>query len=109
VSDDVNILALIRQAAAKRVLFLPHAVRQMSRPDRLITTSEVHRVFAHGEVIEDYPEAVRGHSCLLLGHGEDDRPIHVVCSPKEVYLAVVTVYVPDENEWTDDFRVRTKS
>ncbi|MBA3441463.1 MAG: DUF4258 domain-containing protein [Pyrinomonadaceae bacterium] len=108
-SDDVNILALVRQAAAKRVLFLPHAVRQMSRPDRLITTSEVHRVFDHGEVIEDYPEDVRGHSCLLLGYGEDDRPIHVVCSPNEEYLAVITVYLPDENEWTDDFRVRTKS
>ncbi len=108
-SNGLEILGLVRQAAAQRVLFLPHAVRQMSRPDRLITTSEIRHVIEHGEVIEDYPEDVRGHSCLMLGYGEGDRPIHVVCSPKDEYLAVITVYLPDENEWTDDSRVRAKS
>lgn len=41
-----------------------------------------------GEVIEDYPEDVRGHSCLVRGYGEDNRPAHVVCSPKEDYLGL---------------------
>ncbi len=78
----------------------------MSRPDRLITTSEIHRVIEDGEVIEDYPEDVRGHSCLILGFGDDTRPIHIVCSPKDEYLALITAYLPDEEEWSDDFRVR---
>lgn len=104
--DEPAILTLARAAAARRVLFLPHAIRQMSRPDRLITTAEMRRVIAGGEVLEDYPEDVRGHSCLLLGWGDGGRPIHVVCSPKDEYLAVITAYLPDEDEWSDDFRVR---
>jgi len=107
-ADETDILSLVRQAAAKRLLFLPHAIRQMSRPDRLITTSEIRSVVEHGEIIEDYPEDVRGHSCLMLGSGEASRAIHVVCSPKDEYMAIVTAYLPDEDEWSNDFRVRIK-
>jgi hypothetical protein len=109
VTHETDILSLVRQAVVKRLLFLPHAIRQMSRPDRLITTSEIHRVVEHGEIIEDYPEDVRGHSCLLLGYGEDSRVIHVVCSPKDEYLAIITAYLPDEDEWSDNFKVRAMS
>ena len=98
----------VRQAAQKKVLFLPHAVRQMSRPDRMITGAEVREVINNGEVIEDYLEDARGHSCLILGSGIDDRFIHVVCSPKEDYLAIITAYIPDSDEWEDDFRARKK-
>ena len=63
-------------------------------------------MIAEGEVIEDYPEDARGHSCLLLGSGDEERPIHVVCSPKEDYLAIITAYLPDEEEWSGGFKVR---
>ena len=76
-------LAEVRVAAARRLLFLPHAMRQMARPERMITTEEVERVVSEGELIEDYPEDIRSHSCLLLGLVEGGRPIHVVCVPKE--------------------------
>jgi hypothetical protein len=109
VSDNADILALAREALAKRILFLPHAIRQMSRPDRMITTTEIRRVLESGEMIEDYPEDARGHSCLILGHSDDRRPIHIVCSPKDDYLAIITAYLPIEDEWSDDFRVRAKS
>lgn len=59
----------------------------------------------HGQLIEDYPEDARGHSCLLL-HAPEGRPVHVVCSPKEDYLAVITAYVPDLAFWSEDFRSR---
>lgn len=72
----------------------------------MITTTEVRQVIDKGEVIEDYPEDARGHSCLLLGHGGMERPIHVVCSPKEDYLAIITAYLPDPDEWSGGFRVR---
>jgi hypothetical protein len=108
VENEPDILSLVHHAAAKRLLFLPHAIRQMSRPDRLITASEIRGVVEQGEIIEDYPEDVRGHSCLMLGRGEGGRAIHVVCSPKDEYLAIITAYVPDANEWSSDFRVRIK-
>ena len=80
----------------------------MSRPERLITTSEIHKVVEHGEIVEDYPEDARGHSCLMLGFGEGGRAIHVICSPKDEYLAIITAYLPDRDEWSGDFRVRIK-
>lgn len=108
---DANkkILQEIHQAAARKVLFLPHAVYQMSRPERMISPTEVRRVVNTGEVIEDYPEDVRGHSCLLLGHGADSRPLHVVCAPKTEYLAIITAYLPNSDQWEDDWRTRKSS
>ena len=107
-NDQFDILSRVREAAQKRVLFLPHALRQMSRPDRMISTSEVRRVIEHGEVIENYLEDTRGESCLILGCGESKRPLHVVCAPKEDYLAIITAYLPEEAEWSDAFRMRKK-
>ena len=99
-------LERIRAAARQRILYLPHAIRQMSRPERLITPADVRKVIDVGEIIEDYPEDSQGHSCLVLGAAESDRPIHVVCSPKEEYLAIITAYVPSEEEWALGFRLR---
>jgi hypothetical protein len=95
-----------RQAGKKKLLFLPHAIGQMSRPERMITPQEVERVVMTGELVEDYPHDSRGHSCLLLGFGESGRPIHVVCSPKEDYLAVITAYLPQPDQWSPDYRRR---
>lgn len=71
----------------------------------MISANEVERVVTEGEIIEDYPEDVRGLSCLMLGSGEG-RAVHVVCAPKDEYLAVITAYVPDPSQWSPDFRRR---
>lgn len=99
-------LQQVRAAAGKRLLFLPHTLRQMLHPDRMITTHEIEGVVKTGEIIEDYPEDVRGPSCLLLGFGQDDRAIHVVCAAKEEYLAIITAYLPSLDQWTSDFKKR---
>ncbi len=101
-----RILDRVRRAAAQRLLFLPHAVRQMSRPERMTTPNEVRSVVLDGEVIEDYPEDRRGHSCLIYGRGEQRRRIHIVCAPTDQYLAIITAYLPSENEWREDFKTR---
>ena len=97
---------MVREKAAQKLLFLPHAIRQMSRPDRMIETSEIRCIINEGEIIEDYPDDARGHSCLIHGHGNHDRPIHVVCSPKDEYLAIITAYIPDQEQWSEDFKNR---
>lgn len=43
------ILEDVRLAAQKRLLFLPRAVRQMSRPQRMISSQEVEGVVVQGE------------------------------------------------------------
>ena len=100
---------LLRERSSQRLFFLPHALRQMSRPDRMISTADVRKVLETGEIIEDYPEDVRGHSCLILGNDTDGGPIHVVCAPKDEYLAVITAYIPEKTQWTEDYRTRIKS
>jgi hypothetical protein len=100
-----TILERVRAAARLRVLYLPHAVKQMARPERLISPGDVKEVVFEGELIEDYPDDVRGHSCLLL-HTPRGRPVHVVCSPKAGYLVIITAYLPEPSEWTPDFRRR---
>jgi hypothetical protein len=103
-----DIVKEVRTASARRRLYLPHAIRQMARPDRMIAASEVCAAVESGELIEDYPYDPRGHSCLMLGFGTNRRPIHVVCSPKNDYLATIMAYVPDADNWTKDFRIRAK-
>ena len=98
---------LVREAAVERVLFLPHAIKAMARPTPLLLRGEVEAVVRDGEVIEDYPEDARGHSCLML-HTPRGRPVHVVCSPKVDYLAIITAYVPDPASWSADFRRRNR-
>jgi hypothetical protein len=74
----------------------------------MITVDEVRSVVTRGHVIEDYADDARGHSCLMLGFGEDRRPIHVVCAPKPEFLAIITAYLPDEREWHPGFKIRKK-
>jgi hypothetical protein len=103
-----DILKRARDAAAVQILFLPHALSQMNAPERMISTQEVRAVISHGVLVEDYPEDVRGHSCLMLGWGDRERPIHVVCAPKSDYLAVITAYLPSQEQWEQDWRTRKK-
>lgn len=102
-----DIVEHVRAAGRKRLLFLPHAIRQMSRMDRMITPQEVQTVANTGRLVEDYPDDLRGHSCLLLGFGDGARPIHIVAAPKDEYLAIITAYVPDRAQWSSDFMRRT--
>lgn len=103
-----SILAEVKKSAKKKILFLPHAVRQMSRTERMITTLEIKKIIYTGKLVEDYPNDPRGHSCLILGVGNNNRNIHVVCAPKNDYLAVITAYIPSEDEWDSKFILRKK-
>jgi hypothetical protein len=107
-TDYSDIISSVQKSAANRIIYLPHAVRQMSRPDRKILVAEVRTVVEREELVEDYPEDVRGHSCLILGYKPDDTPIHVVCSPKDDYQAVITAYIPNLEEWEYDYKRRRR-
>jgi hypothetical protein len=104
-----SFIELVRAAARERILYLPRAIDQMNATDEMIATDEVRAVIFDGEIIEDYPEDRRGHSCLMLGFSPlSKRPIHVVCSPKDGYLAIITAYLPDPVKWSADFRQRVE-
>lgn len=60
------------------------------------------------ELVEDYPDDPRGHSCLILTWLRG-VPIHVVCAPHEDILLVITVYILTIEEWGEDFKTRRKA
>ncbi len=93
-----KIIKEIKVSAGKKILFLPHAIQQMCRVDRMITTEDVRNVIEKGKIIEDYSEDLRGHSCLMFAKDNKKRPIHIGCSPKEDYLAIITAYIPSPND-----------
>jgi len=104
----MDFVDLIRQSAEKKIIFTLHALDEMNAEDEIITTDEVRSVIFNGEIIEDYPEDKRGHSCLMLGMPNNRRPVHVVCAPKEEYLAIITAYTPSLDKWETDFKTRRK-
>jgi len=95
----------IISSAKKKILFLPHAIKQMSRPDRMISTEEIRDAVLNGQIIEEYPNDDRGESCLVFNLKEQ-RVIHVVCSPKTEYLAIITAYIPSPDQWSSDLKMR---
>jgi len=103
-----DLKARIINAAGKRIIFTAHALDEMNNELQIITVAEVKSVIYKGEIIENYPEDKRGHSCLMLGLGEKKRPLHIVCAPKDEYLAIITAYTPDVDAWKNNFKTRKK-
>jgi hypothetical protein len=84
-----------------------HAEREREA-DR-ISMQELEAALVDCEIIEDYPEDLRGPSFLVLGFSEE-RPIHAVgalrTNPDELLL--ITVYDPSNSPavWMEGYRRR---
>ena len=87
------------------VHFSRHAMQRMY--ERGFDPRSITLTISTGEVIVRYPDDTPFPSVLLLG-AVNESPVHVVVakdgSTGDCY--VVTVYVPDPQRWTDDFRIR---
>ena len=70
----------------------------------MISILEAEKCIFQGDIIEHYPDDPRGESSLMVH--TNGRPVHVVCAPKNDYLAVITAYLPDPSQWSEDFRQR---
>ncbi|MBM3156857.1 MAG: DUF4258 domain-containing protein [Chloroflexi bacterium] len=84
-----------------------HAEREREFDKITIVQIEEAVLSTQADVIENYPEDVRGRSCLVLGFAGDGSPIHVVCGLKEEMLIIVTVYRPDPEQWVNWRKRRT--
>ncbi len=91
-----------------KVKFRTHAIQRMF--ERSITEEEIELVISEGEVIKKYPEDKPYPSRLILGW-IDKRPLHVVVAinRENSLIIVVTVYEPDPEIWTLNFKRRQKS
>jgi len=101
--QDFRQLADFVRAMAKRrqVEWRFHARQQCYR--RHIDPETVIRALSrYCEVIENYPNDPRGHSCLVLTFDEAQRPLHVVLGVADpAILVIITVYEPDPTKWVN--------
>lgn len=75
--------------------------------ERRISIDDVRWVLDHGTVIASYAEAKPYAKRAILGtHG--GRPLHVVVADAPEAIVVITVYEPDPQRWSSDFRRRKK-
>jgi hypothetical protein len=92
----------VKNAVLRGTWFMSQHAR-VKAAQRLIGDTDLVMAILDGEIIEDYCEDPRGHSCLLLGRTEENRPIHVVCSLMDSeFLVIITVYEPQLPEWKDE-------
>ena len=73
---------------------------------RHISLAEVKEVIMNGEIIEEYPDDYPYPSCLVVGYTVKGRMIHTVIGIGDEKLWLITVYEPDPEQWSEDYRVR---
>jgi len=106
-SDDLRD-RIRRKARRKQYVLTQHA--QMERFADQLEIASIEAVLVSGEVVEDYGDDPRGHSCLMLGE-PGGVPIHMVVGQlqdDDEPLVVITVYRPDPQEWEADWRTRRR-
>ncbi len=95
--ENITINWIKKSIVNNKYLFTLHADEE--RRNDSLSVFEVETVLSNGEILEDYPEDRRGHSCLVVGKIKE-RFVHVVCGRnKSGWLVIITVYIPSTPKW----------
>lgn len=84
----------------------PHAgLRQLERG---ISSLDIEIAIGNDEpeILEDYPDDPRGHSCLIRGEA-GGLVVHAVCKPTDPVF-IVSCYHPDPAVWYPNYRERRR-
>lgn len=94
-----------RLSKAGRVVWKKHALRRLL--ERGITREAVFHAIETGDIIESYLHDKPLPSFLLLGY-DKVKPLHVVVALDEQndFLCLITVYMPNREEWKEGFKTR---
>ena len=68
--------------------------------ERNVSTDDLIAVISSGEIIEEYPEEEPCPSVLIMGL-IDSIAYHTVIAVCTDHIRVITVYIPEENKWTE--------
>lgn len=94
-------------AAIGAVEVTQHGFRELSAADILV--DDILAGLESAIVVEDYPDAKRGPSVLVLRRDRDNNPIHLVWGiPRgaDAPAVLITAYRPDPLRWSSDFTRR---
>jgi hypothetical protein len=104
-----NIFEAVRAAISRGAIQVSrHAIRELEA-DSLLLHETLNAVLS-GELIEDYPEAVRGPCCLVGGILETREWVHTVWGWDSAsgIAVLITAYRPDPRKWEADFKTRRR-
>jgi hypothetical protein len=97
-SIRVNIEEIKAKVGRNQYVYTLHA--DIERKAEGLTIVQIERAILSAEVLEEYPDAGRGESCLIVGFA-DSIPIHIVCGLRGDKIAVITVYIPRHPKFID--------
>lgn len=88
----------------KKMRWTSHVMTRMIQ--RNISIDYVTHAICTGTIIERYPTDYPYPSCLILGIGENNQFLHVVCGLNNDELWLITAYAPSLDKWENDFQKR---
>jgi Domain of unknown function (DUF4258) len=94
-------------AASGAVVLSQHAYDRLA--ENAMEAADIESGTAMAIEVEDYPDAFKGPSVLVLQQDRSGLPIHVVWGLRKgssSLAIVVTAYRPDPDRWSIDFRTR---
>jgi hypothetical protein len=104
-SQTLEQIQLLAQSG--KIVVSVHGYEELTQD--AIFFSEVLDGLAAAEVVEDYPDAAKGPSVLVLQTDDSGHPIHVVWGVpkgKTEPGVLITAYRPDPLRWSADFKKR---
>ena len=102
--DELSIEFIRQECAIGHIKWTTHILERMQ--ERNIELSDVLYCINNGMIIEQYPDAYPYPAYLILGIKNNNKYIHVVLGYGIGFVWIITVYEPDENEWTNNFTER---
>ncbi len=83
---------------ANEYVYTHHA--EIERRADELSFAQIEEALLNGEILEQYPNAGRGESCLVVGFA-GEVPIHVVCGWRGKKVALITAYIPCPPKFID--------
>ena len=102
-----TLAAILGMVARGNYRISDHAYEEMVKDD--IISSQILSGLEAAIVVEDYPDANRGPSVLVLCSDGNKRPVHAVWGipiQRPDMAVLITAYRPDPEVWSDDFLMR---
>lgn len=92
--SEKDIIKFIRKSIKKSNYLIKKHARERASV-RGISMYDIREALLFGDIIENYPEDKRGHSCLIEGCCKGQK-IRIVCGISTEVLAIITVFKPNK-------------
>ena len=88
----------------QKITWTKHCLNRLEK--RNISIKDVKQAIMNGNIIEHYDKDYPYPSCLILGHNNQNKIIHIVCGIDKEMLFIITAYYPDTIKWEEDMKTR---